>query len=71
MPEQTAVDAAVLAALRAICLALPEVEEQEAWVGTRWRIRTKTFAHVVAIDAGWPPAYVRRAASRGVRRDCR
>jgi hypothetical protein len=32
-----------------------------AWVGTRWRVRTKTFAHVLTIDAGWPPAYARGA----------
>ena len=31
-------------------------------MGTRWRIRGKTFAHVLAIDEEWPPAYVRAAA---------
>jgi hypothetical protein len=48
----------VLARLRPICLGLPEVEEQRAWVGTRWCIRKKNFAHVVRIEDGWPPAYV-------------
>jgi hypothetical protein len=51
----------VLARLRAICLALPEVEEQQAWVGVRWRVRTRTFAHVLTVVDGWPPAYARAA----------
>jgi hypothetical protein len=34
-------------------------------VGTRWRIRTRTFAHVLMVDAGWPPAYARAAGSDG------
>jgi predicted DNA-binding protein (MmcQ/YjbR family) len=55
----------VLDRLRACCLALPEATEERAWVGTRWRIRTKTFAHVVPIEDGWPPAYVRAAGSAG------
>lgn len=48
-----------------MCVALPEVIEERAWVGTRWRIRTKTFAHVVPINDGWPPSYARAAASDG------
>jgi hypothetical protein len=55
----------VVAALRAICLALPEAHEEEAWVGQRWRIRTRTFAHVVAIADGWPPAYARAFGTSG------
>ena len=51
--------------LRSVCLALPEAYEESAWVGTRWRVRTKTFAHVLTIDAGWPPAYARAAATDG------
>ena len=46
---------AVVAAVRAVCRALPETREEEAWVGTRWRVRTKTFAHVLTIDAGSLP----------------
>jgi hypothetical protein len=34
-------------------------------VGTRWRIGTKTFAHVLTIDGGWPPAYARAAETDG------
>ncbi|MBI5089969.1 MAG: MmcQ/YjbR family DNA-binding protein [Actinobacteria bacterium] len=51
--------------LRSICLGLPEVHEQQAWVGTRWRVRTKTFAHILTIEHGWPPAYARAAATDG------
>jgi hypothetical protein len=59
------VDPALLADLRRICLALPEAYEEQAWVGTRWRVRQRTFAHVLVIDAGWPPAYARAAATDG------
>ena len=65
MHEQTAVDADVLEALRAICLALPEAVEEEAWVGTRWVVRKETFAHVLVIDQGWPPAYVKAFGTDG------
>jgi hypothetical protein len=44
---------------------LPEVREEAAWVGTRWRVRGRTFAHVLRIDDGWPPAYARAAATNG------
>jgi hypothetical protein len=51
--------------LRAICGVLPEAIEEPAWVGTRWRIRTRTFAHVAFVDEGWPPAYVRAIGHDG------
>ena len=40
----------VVERLRAICVGLPDAYEEPAWVGVRWRVRTKTFAHVLAID---------------------
>ncbi len=49
----------VVARLRPICLALPEVDEERAWVGTRWVVRKKTFAHVLTIEDGWPPVVAR------------
>ena len=55
----------IVSELRSVCLDLPEAYEEEAWVGTRWRIRTKTFAHVLAVDAGWPPAYARASGTDG------
>jgi hypothetical protein len=55
----------VVARLGAICLALPEVREEDAWTGVRWRVGSKTFAHAVVIDEGWPPAYARAAGTDG------
>src|SRR5262245_60868627 len=55
----------VIAELRAICLELPEVEEESAWVGTRWCVRKKNFAHVLMISEGWPPAYAQAAGTNG------
>jgi hypothetical protein len=55
----------IVARLRAVCLALPESREEAAWVGTRWCVGKKTFAHVVMIADGWPPAYAKAAGSNG------
>lgn len=30
-------------------------------MGVRWRIRTRTFAHVLPVTRDWPPAYARVA----------
>ena len=35
--------------LRDICSALPDVSEEQAWRGTRWVVRKKTFAHVLTV----------------------
>lgn len=53
----------ILTRLRSICLRLPEAYEESAWVGTRWMIRKRNFAHVLQIDDGWPPAYARAAGT--------
>jgi hypothetical protein len=65
MTETADVPPEVLARLRSVCSEIPEAYEEQAWVGTRWRIRKHTFAHVLMIDAGWPPAYARAARSDG------
>ena len=65
MREHQDADEPLLAQLREICLTLPEVTEERAWVGTRWCIRSKTFAHVVPILDGWPPAYAKAVGSKG------
>ena len=65
MAEHADVPGELLGKLRSVCLALPEAYEEQAWVGTRWRIRARTFAHVLAIDSGWPPAYARAAGING------
>jgi hypothetical protein len=59
------VPADVLVRLRAVCLALPEAYEEPAWVGTRWRIRKKTFAHVLRVAPGEPPVHAREASADG------
>lgn len=51
--------------LRTICLRLDNAVEHEAWTGTSWRVQGTTFAHVVCIAEGWPPAYVRAFDSSG------
>lgn len=32
-----------------ISLRLPAAQEEDAWTGVRWRVRKRTFAHVVAL----------------------
>jgi hypothetical protein len=46
------VPAAVVARLRAVGGGLPDAYEERAWVGTRWRVRTRTFAHVLGLGRG-------------------
>lgn len=65
MTNRTEAPPEIVAKIRSTCVGLPEADEEDAWVGTRWRIRKHTFAHVVAIDAGWPPAYAKAAGSDG------
>ena len=38
------------ARLRELCLALPDAYEERAWVGTRWMVRKRTFAHVLGVE---------------------
>jgi hypothetical protein len=59
------VDPAVVARLGAICTALPEVVEEAAWVGARWRVRGRTFAHVLPIVEGRPASYAQAAGTDG------
>lgn len=40
----------ILDRVRAICMALPDAYEESAWIGVRWRVRKRTFAHVVTVD---------------------
>ena len=56
-----------LAGLRPIALGLPETYEERAWVGTRWRVRGRTFAHVLEIVAGRPQSHARAAGTAGPR----
>ena len=36
--------------VREVCLPLPEAHEERAWVGIRWMVRKRTFAHVLGVD---------------------
>ncbi|MEV5980905.1 MmcQ/YjbR family DNA-binding protein [Streptomyces sp. NPDC052114] len=47
----------ILNRLRPICRQLPESYEEPAWIGVRWRIRTRTFAHVYTSDVERSPVY--------------
>ena len=65
MVERAEVPDDIVTKVRSVCTALPEVDEDAAWTGVRWSVRTRTFAHVLGIEAGWPPAYARAAATDG------
>jgi predicted DNA-binding protein (MmcQ/YjbR family) len=47
----------VVARIGATALALPESYEEDAWTGVRWRVRKKTFAHVLVAQEGYTSAY--------------
>jgi hypothetical protein len=51
----------ILGRIRSVCLALPGAQEQDAWVGMRWRVRGHTFAHVLTVESGRPASYARAA----------
>jgi hypothetical protein len=53
----------ILDRLRPVCRALPESYEEPAWVGVRWRIRKRTFAHVYIANPDHPMAYSRAAGT--------
>lgn len=59
------VPAEIVTRLGAICRPLPETRQEAAWVGTRWRVRDQTFAHVLTIADAWPPAYAQAAKTDG------
>jgi hypothetical protein len=49
----------ILGELRPICQGLPETREEPAWIGVRWRVRQRTFAHVYTIDPARHLVYAR------------
>jgi len=57
MTEPGDVPPEILDRLRPICLGLPETYEEPAWVGMRWRVRKRTFAHVLVVDPARQAAY--------------
>jgi len=50
----------ILDRLRPICRRLPETYEEPAWIGVRWRIRARTFAHVYTPDPERYPIYAQQ-----------
>jgi hypothetical protein len=65
VPEYADPPADVVRRLRAICLPLPDAYEEEAWTGTRWCVRRRTFAHVLTVEGGSDSAHARAAAVSG------
>ena len=63
VPEYADVPAKVVRQLRKICLALPDAYEEEAWTGTRWLVRRRTFAHVLTVEADDRAAHARVVGS--------
>ncbi|MEU4245219.1 MmcQ/YjbR family DNA-binding protein [Actinoplanes sp. NPDC026619] len=57
MPGPGDVPPEILDRLRPICRGLPEAHEEPAWIGVRWRIRARTFAHVYTPDPDRFPVY--------------
>jgi hypothetical protein len=55
--ERIEPDADVVARLGTTALALPEAYEEDAWTGIRWRIRAKTFAHVMVAQDGFESSF--------------
>lgn len=51
--------------VRSVCGGLPDACEEPAWVGVRWRIRSRTFAHLLPIVDGRPAAHARAVGSAG------
>lgn len=55
MPEYADLPADVVDGMRHACLALPEVDEQQAWNGLRWCVRRKSIAHAFSVDTAEGP----------------
>ncbi len=47
----------LVARVASAALALPEAYEEDAWTGVRWRVRNRTFAHVLVAQEGYTSAY--------------
>lgn len=47
----------VVAKVASTALSLPDAYEEDAWTGVRWRVRKKTFAHVLVAQEGYTSAY--------------
>ncbi len=54
MPRPPRIEPAadVVARVASTALALPDAYEEDAWTGVRWRVRSKTFAHILVAQKG-------------------
>lgn len=59
------VPAGILSQVRDAGSHLPEIVEEQAWAGTRWRIRKRTFAHVLTVDNPDGPTTILTFRSEG------
>jgi hypothetical protein len=57
VPRRIEPDPDIVRRLAEVALALPDSREEDAWTGVRWRIRTKTFAHVMVAQAGYESSF--------------
>ena len=57
MPPRIEPSGHVVARIACTALALPDAYEQDAWTGVRWRVRNKTFAHVLVSQHGYASAH--------------
>lgn len=69
MPDYIDDPPQVLARVRAICDELPDAYEEQAWVGRRWRIRGRTFAHLRTVETPTEPVTWLKFRSRGAELD--
>lgn len=65
MAAEVGVDPVALAQVRAIVAGLPQTHEEPAWVGVRWKVRSRTIAHLLTIDGGMPATHARAAGTDG------
>jgi hypothetical protein len=57
VPHRIEPDPDVVRRLADVALRLPDAYEEDAWTGVRWRVRKKTFAHVMVAQQGFESAY--------------
>lgn len=50
---------------RRICLGLPGAYQEQAWMGIRWMVRKRTFAHLLEIVDGLPRSFAASAGTKG------
>ncbi|MEU0091839.1 MmcQ/YjbR family DNA-binding protein [Kribbella sp. NPDC006257] len=65
MTETSDAPVEIVERLGKICQGFPDAYEEDAWVGTRWRVRKRTIAHVLTIMSGVPAAYAEAAGDDG------